>query len=461
MGLFDGLFDAQGYSGQGGGLLDMLRNIQVQQQYQPGAGFSPPAATFAERFDALPQAQATPRDSFAQRFEPAYDQPSGYMKVGDYNMPQFGPRELYQPQQAQIPPNAQPTQGQMPPQAPATPQPPNQSAGTPPAFLQPQSPSGFGGAMRGLVANAHTGPIGALMGAVGGAMGMGQGNPQDVARQNLKAQYDALVPIIGPQKAMLAVMNPEYAKAFMGQIAPTYKPHNIGETAGAFNEADGSYKPLYTSPKTEKVGSGETLVQLSGGTPNAPRTATPVSGVPSAQPKFEDVASIRKEVGGLPETKRYAEAAPIYRSMIQSRDVNTAAADLDFVYGVAKIFDPESVVREGEMKLVGKAQSLPEDIKGMMGQVAMAKGRLTPEARQRILEVAQTRMSELRGAYDTRVKPYGEIAGRFNMRPEDVLPSVPDMPKLAPLSSAQVQEGATATNPQTGQKLTFRNGKWQ
>jgi len=28
-------------------------------------------------------------------------------------------------------------------------------------------------------------------------------------------------------------------------------------------------------------------------------------------------------------------------------------------------------------------------------------------------------------------------------------------------SSSQIQEGATATNPQTGQKITFRNGKWQ
>jgi hypothetical protein len=24
-----------------------------------------------------------------------------------------------------------------------------------------------------------------------------------------------------------------------------------------------------------------------------------------------------------------------------------------------------------------------------------------------------------------------------------------------------IQEGATATNPQTGAKITFRNGKWQ
>jgi hypothetical protein len=34
-------------------------------------------------------------------------------------------------------------------------------------------------------------------------------------------------------------------------------------------------------------------------------------------------------------------------------------------------------------------------------------------------------------------------------------------PAPAPEAPAQFKEGATATNPQTGQKLTFRNGKWQ
>jgi len=150
MGLFDGLM--QGYGGQGGGLLDLLQNIQTQQQYQPSAGFAPPSATFAERFGALQP--SAPRDGFAQRFEPAYDQPSGYMKVGDYSMPQFGPRELYQPQQAQLPPNAQPTQGQIAPPAQEQPLQQGQLTGTPPAFLAPQSPSGFGGAMRGFLANA-------------------------------------------------------------------------------------------------------------------------------------------------------------------------------------------------------------------------------------------------------------------------------------------------------------------
>lgn len=169
MGLFDGLFSPQAYGGQGGGLLDMLRNLQTQPQIQPSAGF-----------------------------EPANDQPSGYMKVGDYNMPQFGPRELYQPQQAQLPANATPTQGQMPQQQPAD---------LPPALGGGGQPNGF---IRGL---QSIGNGGGLISALTG----NYNDPVSIQRANLKTQFDALVPMVGPQKAMLAVMNPEIGKLIVAQ----------------------------------------------------------------------------------------------------------------------------------------------------------------------------------------------------------------------------------------------------
>jgi hypothetical protein len=86
MAFFDGLtFNPQGFGGQGGGLLDLLkRAAEGYQQYQPQP----------QNMDAPPIA------------------------VGNYMMPRHGPASLYEPQQktadATMPPNAQPTQGQLP-----------------------------------------------------------------------------------------------------------------------------------------------------------------------------------------------------------------------------------------------------------------------------------------------------------------------------------------------------------
>jgi hypothetical protein len=120
VGLLDSLFSQSAYGGQGGGLLDFLRQSQMQQeQYQPSAGFP---------------GQASP------------------MAVGGYQMPRIGDQAQFTPppqDPAALPPNAQPTQGQMP-----TPQ-------------QPQQ--GFGGFLQSLNENfQNMGSGGSLIGALTG-----------------------------------------------------------------------------------------------------------------------------------------------------------------------------------------------------------------------------------------------------------------------------------------------------
>jgi hypothetical protein len=179
MGFFDSYYD-QGTYAQGGGLIDrLMAQLGTQQQYQPSQGF---AGNPMEAQAAMPQ-QAAP------------------IAVGDYQMPRIGGADPYQPQQAMTPPNAMPTQGQMPA----------------PSFLQPQnSPGGFGGVVRGALANMQAGPLGMIGGAIAGGMGMGQGTEQDQAYRMLNQKYQALVPILGEQKARLAVLSPESESKLLG-----------------------------------------------------------------------------------------------------------------------------------------------------------------------------------------------------------------------------------------------------
>ena len=170
--------------------------------------------------------------------------------------------------------------------------------------------------------------------------------------------------------------------------------------------------------------------------------AVPVEGVPGGQP-FDKVMDLRKEIGALPEVKRYSEAIVPFRSMTQSSKLGHAPSDLDFVYGIAKIFDPESVVREGEMKLVGAAQSIPDALKGAMHRAIYGGEALSPQVKQQILEVTRVRMSELQNSYQERLEPYRGIAGRYQVRETDVFPTLPALPELAPRPAA----GDTTTPP--------------
>lgn len=128
--------------------------------------------------------------------------------VGGYQMPQFG--NAPEPDPAAIPQNARPAQ--LLPQQQGNPQ------ATQPSFLGPQSP-GLGDRLSaGLSGFANAGgPLQALGGLVQGLQTGQSSDPRAIAQQNLKAQYDSLVPTLGPQKAMLAVLNPEAGKILLAQ----------------------------------------------------------------------------------------------------------------------------------------------------------------------------------------------------------------------------------------------------
>jgi hypothetical protein len=120
VGLLDSVFNQSTYGGQGGGLLDFLRQSQMQQeQYQPSAGFP---------------GQASP------------------IGIGGYQMPRVGDQAQFTPppqDPAALPQNAQPAQGQLPQQ-------------------QPQQ-QGFGGFLQSLNENfQNMGNGGSLIGALTG-----------------------------------------------------------------------------------------------------------------------------------------------------------------------------------------------------------------------------------------------------------------------------------------------------
>lgn len=270
MGLLDALFDQNGYGGQGGGLLDLIRQSQAQNsQYQPSAGFQPeaPPASFADRFNAMPGAPQpfTPSGrSFdsaqfdPQTFAPNQAQP---LAIGNYQMPRIGDAGQYQPQQAMIPPNAQPAQGQLPQGQPA----PMQA----PQAAQQELPPAFGGGSG----------IGSVLGRLGnpdGLIARLTGNDsRSQGQQNLKAQFDSLrqaliangeTPQAAASKAMVAAMNPEAAKTIIPELFTNKQKFGViskdpleGEKYGFINERDQTINGKAIDAQPSQGGSLATL----------------------------------------------------------------------------------------------------------------------------------------------------------------------------------------------------------
>lgn len=187
MGLLDALFDQNAYSGQSGGLLDLIRSTQAQNsQYQPSPGFS---GAQPSSFDNA-QWPAGPNGAPSSAASP--------MAIGGYQMPRIGSMAQFTPppvDPAAIPQNAQPAQGQMPQAQPAF-------------NAQNEGPVTAG-------LRAFGNPGGLINKVADAVQGFSTGQTPTARNQTqLFEAYKAAG--LTPQQAYLAVLNPQAATQYLG-----------------------------------------------------------------------------------------------------------------------------------------------------------------------------------------------------------------------------------------------------
>lgn len=144
----------------------------------------------------------------------------------------------------------------------------------------------------------------------------------------------------------------------------------------------------------------------------------------NARTSREDLDNLRKEFEGKGAVKEYRSVIPISESARKAPD--TRAGDIQMAYAVGKILDPNSVVREGELALVGNAATLLEKYKGELRTLTEGKGRLTPTTRKELQRMLDNAVSERKSAFDAERETYGGIAARRGYKDEDVFVGVPN-----------------------------------
>lgn len=169
-----------------------------------------------------------------------------------------------------------------------------------------------------------------------------------------------------------------------------------------------------------------------GADPKAFRTKmTDAAAEKAVGPKADQIESLRKETQQLPSYKNYAQAIPAYNSVVDAARRDTKAADLNLVYGLAKIMDPGSVVREGELQMANDTQGVAERLIGMVKSIN-GGARLGPKARAALLAEAQSRMGSFKQAHDEDYNHYGEISDAMGIKRDLVLPRLPKMSTIDP-----------------------------
>ena len=121
-----------------------------------------------------------------------------------------------------------------------------------------------------------------------------------------------------------------------------------------------------------------------------------------------------------PAVKDYRTTLPLIASLENALAVNTAGSDLDMVYAIAKLFDPGSVVREGEQIIIRGTGGLPSTVQNALGFVIGGQ-RLSSQLRQELVDQAHSRFENYKQAYDSAAQSYRDQAKRWGINPDDVV----------------------------------------
>jgi hypothetical protein len=246
---------------------------------------------------------------------------------------------------------------------------------------------------------------------------------ENLVRTDPRTGQATVVPGLSPAKPTYGVIgqdqfgNPQY-----GWIDPAKRSVSPGPYGTASQQSGAGTGPGPGGPGTGNA-SGAVPPAPPGADPKEWRAlATKNMAENTLAPKPQDVAELRKEVMQLPSYTNYKSAVPIYKSMADTAGRDSRASDLNLVYGLGKIMDPTSVVREGEMIMVKNTASLPDWVVGNINAINGGAA-LTPQTRQAILEEAHSRMRAYEDEYHLDTSHYRGVATRNRMNVDDVVPT--------------------------------------
>jgi hypothetical protein len=124
--------------------------------------------------------------------------------------------------------------------------------------------------------------------------------------------------------------------------------------------------------------------------------------------QFESDSAVALYKQSLPELAKAVTAAP------------GAQGDINVVYSFAKVMDPGSVVREGEIQFANASASLVQRVRQYLGAVQRGKG-LDPEVRNGLIKEMNSAVAEYNKGYSSAYKQYSSMARGAGFDPAEVI----------------------------------------
>jgi len=498
MGLLDSLFNSGSYAGQPGGLLDFIRNTQAQNdQYQPSP-VNPQAQPLSVGNYQMPRIGDASQYMPSQAILPPNAQPTqGQLPMAPQAAPQV-PQQQEQP----LPPafggggyldrvhnggsligslfqSSTPQQQNLRAQYDATRQAlmangisPTQAAST--AMLSVMNPEAAKTVLPELLTNREK-------------YGVVSENPIEGKRYGFINERDQTI-----NGQPLSAGGAASGMGSMSMLAPgvTYDANKSGEDyINQFSPEVKSAAKAYLAGDVMPTGNPRQQGISTLAKTVAQKYAADM-GIPVSDALYAEKRKYRTELGSTSANTAGGQAKAFNQGIDHLSHLATTLEQLDNSngLGIPALANTVNSIRQGtstkQAAIADEAASLGQTVAGEVGKLfsGSAGGGVTERAETRArfatvkskpqlaaalqatIETMQGGLRALEQRRDSILQPNSGVEFVDAVTKDRIAKIQDTIDRLKGDSTApgtSIQEGATATNPQTGQKITYRNGKWQ
>jgi hypothetical protein len=134
--------------------------------------------------------------------------------------------------------------------------------------------------------------------------------------------------------------------------------------------------------------------------------------------RIENEGKLRREYED--STRQYRDVRQAFQKVEASLGLATGIGDIGGIFGIMKVFDPTSTVREGEQASVQNSAGVPEYIRSLYNR-AVSGELLTPEQRRDIIAVGRAQFGTYEQGYQGRVADFTRMAEGYGIDPRNVV----------------------------------------
>jgi len=312
------------------------------------------------------------------------------------------------------------------------------------------------GAFSGM-AGAGNDPRMALQGFVGGLQhGVGVDQENAIIRQKQAEQQAAIEQQKQQQNATVQWLQQKAA------TDPRFAELAQGLDAGVLTPADAWQKGIeYSQPaKKQYQVVGDKLYDMSGDTPALAVDPYAATGGVNPKDAFANEKDLYGQYANADPVKTYSVVRDGYERVRESASMDSASGDMGLLYGIMKMFDPGSVVRESEFATAAQSGSLGQQMQGWVGKLLTGE-RLTPEQRADFLATADKLYNAAAGNLDSINSQFSERANAAGVDPSRIIRTPETYAPLPSTLPPTLKPGTGMVNPfgtSTGNTLTMPDG---